>query len=165
MGMSKSDKRAFAWILAALATTVVLFVLAFFLVNMAGSAARWVGPLLTTLPAIVLTLYVPALRDLSRRVRALAFVVLSVGLSAGFANLSLQFAGDLSAEELLPVVAMGLLSLGITAMVAFVDWRPEAGPRTHEGAAEAESKPWVGAFLVIVSLVVIGSSLTRSRRG
>ncbi|SDG32130.1 hypothetical protein [Microbacterium sp. 77mftsu3.1] len=164
MAISRSNKIAVGWIVAALLATIISFTLAFWLINGAGSAPKWASPLLTTLPAIVLTCYIPALHDLGRRVRFLALVVLLIGVTAGFVNLTFALSGGIPAEELAPVAVMGGVSLAVTAVVGLVDWASSAGSETQDDDTENVPGGWVGVFLVIVGLVVAGASLMRSRR-
>lgn len=84
---------------------------------------------LVALPGVVLTVFVPALRDTSRRLRTLAFAFLTAGVTLGLIVISAMF---YSGPELEATIVVGLVSILITAVVAYVDWTPQPSGVPHE---------------------------------
>lgn len=126
MAFSESDRRAGIYIALALALLVAGMVGSYLLLAFAPAGMIW-GPLvLSALPGAVLTLYVPALRDLKKWVRTVGFALLALGTILGFVVLSSSLA---SAQAFIPTVVVGSVSLAITAVVAFIDWAPDDSER------------------------------------
>lgn len=121
MTASASDKRALRWMGSAFGAIVVGFATAFVLFSGPREWTAWASTLLTVLPGLVFTIYLPALRDVRGHPRIAITAFLFAAVVAGFVLLSLQTAGSHSVAELLPVIVLGLVSLLVTAVVAYLD--------------------------------------------
>ncbi|GAA1697461.1 hypothetical protein GCM10009808_13660 [Microbacterium sediminicola] len=121
MTISKSDFRAGVYVALALILLVAGMFGSYFLLMSPPAGTVWATLVLAALPGAVLTLYIPALRDLKRWIRTIGFVFLAVGIIGGFIVLSSSLA---DAEAFLPTIVVGSVSLAITAVVAYIDWAP-----------------------------------------
>jgi len=121
MTASARDKRALRWMGLAFGAIVVGFATVLFLFSGPREWTAWASTLLTIVPGLVFTIYLPALRDVRGHPRVAIAVFLFAAVVAGFVLVSLQTAGSRSVAELLPAIVLGLVSLLVTAVVAYVD--------------------------------------------
>lgn len=94
--------------------------------------------ILVALPGAVLTVFVPGLRDSSRRLRTWAFAFLTVGVAVGLVGISAMF---YAGPELGATIAVGLGGILVTAVVSYVDWSPVLSIADSLGAVARDPTP------------------------
>lgn len=121
--LSKSDLRAIIYIGLALVILVGGMAGSYFLLTASPQGLAWAPVILSALPGVVLTVYLPAFRDLTRRIRCIGIALLAVGVVVGFLVLNSALT---QVGLLMPTATIGAISLAITVVVALVDWVPQA---------------------------------------